>query len=171
LGEVEGQLDRLKKRARPDPMTRATMKAGGETRNSPTTTGSSLIENEWALRPMWRWMTLASARKKPAAIIQTGIVNGRAIGGSDGTMTRARPTVTTVSRSVNSHTRITPEVPATNSRNWDLTGRAIPSSAVFTWLSGAPCERTRRAAGRPAGHRDRRTIETAQDITRTPHSP
>ena len=43
-------------------MTRATMNAGGETRKSPATSGSSLIENEWALRPMWRWMTLASAR-------------------------------------------------------------------------------------------------------------
>ncbi len=53
---------RLKKRARPDPMSRATMNAGGETRNNPATSGSSLIENECALRPMWRWMTLASAR-------------------------------------------------------------------------------------------------------------
>ena len=43
-------------------MTRATMNAGGETRKSPATSGSSLIENECALRPMWRWMTFASAR-------------------------------------------------------------------------------------------------------------
>ena len=47
--------------------SRGADEAGGDerrrrTRKSPATSGSSLIENEWALRPMWRWMTFASAR-------------------------------------------------------------------------------------------------------------
>ena len=53
---------RLKNSASAEPTSRAAMNAGGETRKSPATIGSSLIENECALRPMCRWMTLASAR-------------------------------------------------------------------------------------------------------------
>jgi hypothetical protein len=53
---------RLTKSAIADPTSRARMNSGGVTRNSPATSGSSLIENECALRPMWRWMTFASAR-------------------------------------------------------------------------------------------------------------
>ena len=67
LGEVERELDRAlaaiedegERRSR---RARAAMNAGGETRKSPATSGSSLIENECALRPMCRWMTFASAR-------------------------------------------------------------------------------------------------------------
>ena len=46
--------------ARPAPSSRATMYSAGGRKNSPYTTGISLIENECALRPMWRWTTFAS---------------------------------------------------------------------------------------------------------------
>ena len=53
--------------ASPLPMMRAAMSSQGETKNRPMVTGISLIENEWALRPMCRWMTMLSTARNSRA--------------------------------------------------------------------------------------------------------
>ena len=85
--------------------------SAGATRNRPATSGISLIEKEWALRPMWRWMTFASATKKATASSHHGMVNGAVTGLADGRSGQSA-NVTPARTAANTQTRAAPDVAA-----------------------------------------------------------
>src|SRR5436309_5371730 len=118
---------RAKYSASPEPIRRARTNSGGETRNRPATSGISLIENEWALRPMCRWMTFASAMKKAAASSHQGMGNGAVTGLADGSQGH-RTIVSPTSTAANAQTRAVPDVAALSRAARDIADRGFGSN-------------------------------------------
>src|SRR5690349_21009852 len=95
-------------------------------------------------------------------------MTGTAIGGWDGSHSRASPTVAAARTSVNSHTLVEPDVPATNCRVPERTRSEMPASRAVTNLDSQSRVRTDAPMGvgaRHVGH-DPRPHQTAPTIPR-----